>query len=853
MSKLSKAIVLLVAAMLLTGAVPAFAGTPTVPHDAQSFWLEPTSVDLTTANPLHIKGYKFNLTLFLNTTWPTASYQVAVTCDTTMLAIIDAGWTAGSKSQFYETKSTSASLNFPNSGKVVAGETLYGEDYLPGPHCGGIIWITFNVTAVPGKGETLTSDIEVSKDPAEVWIVWFDGVDEHYYYPPNDVTCYKTPYTFVWNPPTLHPYMAVEHDGFYGVPPTSPGPKDVWPLYYGPYPPPVVGSSFDVNIYIEDLAEAWGLTSASFCLCYNTTVIDVIGELANITLNTAVWDPASYIEVLHGVPHDEIDFTVVPQVGVVPSGKVLVATVRFTIMIQQAVPPYPIGYYDKSDLDFCSIVLEDHTMEIPHGNSKDGEVRILAIVALPMPWLEVQPKDTVLETAPCHTVLIGKEFDVNVTVVNLDSHWYVIAYQFRLTFDPELLELVSVTEGPFLQDARWNLNGTFFVSGEETDGVFGHHVWAGGILLPSNDTGEYGQTIFPTAPGPNVTDLDPPVNPVLATIRFKVIKQECFGGPNLTSALDLLPFWFPENCHFVDVDGNFIPTDTPKIVNGTCTIMPMYQYGRIIDVYGGATNRGYGTIPFPAPYGGQGVGGNMDLVLPQSVVYLFAYVTYNCWPVQSKDVGFEIDGPFEQEGWTPEQPVPREAYIVRKYSNRTSTGNCSNPGGVAWIRFQMPWPCDNPENYLGKYRVTATVDICSVVVTDVLWFDYYYLVEITKVTTDKYCYPHCNNVEVTIEFRSKAQQKYPVLFAAILQDELETPVSADYYSLDVSGAQFCHWKTYAITVTVHVEKWAFAGIGHIYVSAFDKDPTEGGAPWLPTYGLGWPPGATLPEICIYPY
>jgi hypothetical protein len=258
---------------------------------------------------------------------------------------------------------------------------------------------------------------------------------------------------------------------------------------------------------------------------------------------------------------------------------------------------------------------------------------------------------------------------------------------------------------------------------------------------------------------------------------------------------------------------------------------------------------------FPAPYGGQGVNKDMDLVIPQSVVYLLARVTYNCWPVQSKDVGFEIDGPYEQEGWDKTNPQTwrqRQAYHVRKYSNRTSTGDCEDPGGVAWIKFQMPWPCDNPESYFGKYRVTATVDICGVVVNDTLWFDYYYLVEITKVTTDKYYYPHCNNVEVTVEFRSKAQQPYPVLFAVVLQDELETHVSYDYKELTVANAAFCHWKTYAFNVTLHVEKWAFAGYAHIYVSAFDKDPTIGGAPWCPTYGLGWPLDAELPEIYILP-
>jgi hypothetical protein len=861
-SKSSKVIAMLVTTMLLASVAPAFAGNPSVPHNANSFWLEPTSMSLTTANPIHKIGFLFNVTLFMNTTWPTASYQVKVYCNTAMLAFVAAGWTGpgGSKSQFYETHSTSSSIALA-SGSITVGETLFGEDYEPGPHHGSLVWITLNVTDEPGKNEVLSSDIDVSEDPGDTWMVYFDGTTETYYYPPTDVICYDTPYTFTWEQPTVFPHMAVEHDGFYGVPPPSPGPPDTWPLYYGPYPPSVNGSAFNVKIYIEDLLGAWGLTSATFCLCYNTTVIDVMGGLADITLNTAVWNPAtSTIAITHGDP-DEIDFTVFPQPLVVPSGKVLVATVNYTIQnIQKSSPPYPIGYYDFSELAFCDVILEDHVMHIPTGTHKKGEVRILSIVALPMPSLEVSPKDTVLKTEPCHTVLIGEEFDVNVIAKNLHDKWYVVAYQFRLSFDPTLLALVGTTEGPFLTDTRWNLYGTFFISGEEpAGGGYPHHVWAGGILLP-NDTGEYGQTIYPSAPGPNVTDLDPPVNPVLATFRFKALQQDCFGGVNLTCQLDLYPFWLPSDCHFVDVDGNYIPTDTPKIVNGTYTIMPMYQYGRIIDLYGGAVNRGYGAIPFPAPYGGQGVGGNMDLVIPQSVVYLFAYVTYNCWPVQSKDVGYEIEGPFYQEGWTPEKPIPRVAYSVRKYSART------NGTGFASIDFQMPWPCENPEGMFGKYRVTATVDICGVVVPDVLWFDYYYLVEITKVTTDKDCYAHCEDVVVVINFRSKAQQPYPVLLAIAIQDELKTAFAFATIDTSVEGAQFCHWKEYEATATLHVMKWAFAGIGHIYVSAFDCDPSDispitgqHGAPWCPTYGLGWPldpqtgEPVPLPEICIFPF
>ena len=827
-------------------------------------WIEDTNapywaVNLTTANALHTLGFKFNVTVWLNMTNVGAAsgidtWQVKLYFNKTQLHALRTGYTEGATSQLFAGLTTTSVT--PVIDNILIGYVTHGEScvlnappYKPVPCSGSLIWIEFNVTKVPPKGGTLRSLFRMNTTETAV----VDNLGN--FYPPGQMTKYFGFYEFKWEPPPPA-LMAVEHDGFYGVLPPSIPANDVWPVTWGPYPPTVNGSAFDAKIYIENLAAAWNLTSASFCLCYNTSVIDT--TLGNITLNTAVWKPvpASVITIVHGVP-DEIDFTVYPKAGVVPSGKVLVATVKFYIYDQKPSPPYPMGYYDKSQLNFCDVYLEDHTRAIDTTDPKNGEVRILAMVAIPLGWLEVSPKDTVLETEPCHTVLLGKEFDINIIIKNMHPKWTMIAWQLRLSFDETLLQLVDATEGPFLLDARWNLYGTFFTFIEKNaTGPFPHHVAVGGIIMPNPDTGEWDQTVWPTAPGPDVPDLDPPVNPVVATITFKAIKQNCFGESALTCAIDIFYFWPPEDYHWCDKDGNIIPSDVSKMVNGTYTIMPMYQYGRIIDVYGGAVNRGYGTahgtsykgvgVIWPSPYGGQGVGGNMDLVIPQSVVYLFAYVTYNCWPVQSKDVGFEIEGPYEQEGWTPEQPVPRAAYHVRKYSNRTDTGDCQNPGGVAWIKFQMLWPCDNPEEYLGKYKVTVSVDICGVVVTDVLWFDYYYLVEITKVTTDKYCYPHCNDAYVTIEYRWKAQQYYPVLFAIVVQDELETAFG--YATIDqcVGGAPFCHWRYWTDTVTIHIVKWAFAGIAHICVSAFDKDPTVGGAPWCATF-------TPLPEICIYPY
>jgi len=103
-----------------------------------------------------------------------------------------------------------------------------------------------------------------------------------------------------------------------------------------------------------------------------------------------------------------------------------------------------------------------------------------------------------------------------------------------------------------------------------------------------------------------------------------------------------------------------------------------------------------------------------------SQVELYANVTYNYWPVQQKDVAFEIRD-LSGELW---------AILVAR----------TNEAGTASTSFRIPWPCDNPEELFGVWAVTATVDLACEVINDTLRFHFDYLVETFKVTTDKFEY-----------------------------------------------------------------------------------------------------------------
>jgi hypothetical protein len=147
------------------------------------------------------------------------------------------------------------------------------------------------------------------------------------------------------------------------------------------------------------------------------------------------------------------------------------------------------------------------------------------------------------------------------------------------------------------------------------------------------------------------------------------------------------------------------------------------------------------------------------------------------------------------------------------------------------------------------------------VINDTVQFHFDYMVEIFKVTVDRPTVPHNGNwnfFDIDIEYGSHAQQEYPVIFYVVLKDELNVPVGMDTVTTTVGGTVFCQYKNGTINLRIHIPKWAYAGVGHVYVTAYNMLPSSGGTAWCPTYGLtgpfgySWPPGSTLPSIIILP-
>lgn len=779
-SKLNKILATTLITAMILAVIPAFA-QPSEPHDASAIWLEPSEL----TGPV---GTTFLIYCWTNVSDLGFTYQAKVWWDPTIFKLNWMQHTAGDVDgwDWLDQRDPgpdmiygSTSLPGPviGSDNAQLGGTCMGDDFVPAYTVGKLFKAEFEVISAPPKGGEI--DTYITLDDADTYIL-NPGL--------SDVpsTKYNSHYHQDWALPPK-PHLAVDPDLF----------------EFGPNPPTANGTLFDAGIYVKDMDLGWWLHNVTLYLDWNTTLIN----MTNIVFGS-LWGTTDYSYTDGGgVVLDEL-YIEVKDPASTPGGDVLIATITFNVTFQRISPPF----YDPeiSPLDIHDYELWDTDLLIPTDPEVDGEVIIYPMQILELPYLEVS--NTTMGPEPCR----GEKFNVTVSIKNLDVSWYLVGVDFRLTYDKDLIEPVTVYEGPFLPGFAANQTGslgTWYASYFEDCYYCNYslpHVLFGGMILP-NSSGLWTPP-FPEGEG------------VLATITFKVLYQS-YGEENMTGPLDIIENLAvalddpdPAKQNMVD-----IPLDDP--VNGVYEITTTLP-GRMLDLYGGALNEGYGSHPFPAPYGGQGPNNPMDMVTPQSEVCFFAEVTYNYWPVQNKIVSYEVEYP--------------DGSILLKLTAVT------DDDGIAMICFEMPWPCEDPESLFGVWTVTTTVSISDIRVKDTLTFHYDYMVKIWKVTTDMFEYDHCEDVEITIEYGTHAQQSYPVLISVLILDELIVPVGMVLLETEVGGAEYCTYANFTTTVTIHVPKYAFAGIATIHVNAFDKDPTEGGVAWCPEY-------TPQPEICIQPY
>ncbi len=402
--------------------------------------------------------------------------------------------------------------------------------------------------------------------------------------------------------------------------------------------------------------------------------------------------------------------------------------------------------------------------------------------------------------------LLNEEFEIDIKLQDVDAAWHLVGFQFKLHYNTTLLEVLEVKNGTFLEAYAGPPNeGVFYIKIVEDD-----YVMVGGMILPNSTT--FPPTWYPPFPSGEG---------VIATIKFKAILQGMFPV--------VLGDWLDLDDAFNmagDETGESIPVTTPA--RDAWYEIKAKVLGRMIDVYMGSDGYvDYPPTPYPDPYGGQGLNETADLVYPQKKIWLWANVSYNEWPEQQKVVTFEVRDP--------------QGELVIILSAET------DENGTAFVDFRIPWP-EYRWALCGVFTVVASVDIASQTVKDWLWFHYDWVVRWVSVTTDKAEYKHCEYINITVNFKSKAILTYPVVITIVLKDELQYPFGMKIIRTEVGGAEWCHYANYTVSVKVHVHKHVRAGTATIHVNALSELPWFCGAAWTPEYvdtSTGEPPTVSI--------
>ena len=743
---LEKFMTALLIAMLLVMPVLA-SDVPTETHAAPTIWMEPNDLKFETGdtNAGYVDnvgvGYTFTVTVYLNASTPVVAWTFRILFNSAWLECVACVYsgTGGAKSQLFEKSGSPTGFPLFDIGAdyVLAAETIFpvAPPYGPANNASSLAYVTFNVTKIPAKGETFTSALEFVADPAETS---YTDSDANTWWK-NDLTyVLDTPdgaAEFIWSAPPK-PWFALDPS------------ETTFDKFTD-----AVGLTFPVKVIIDNYYDGWGMTNATFCLSYNSTLLNATA----VTINTAEWTLVSLVN-----DNDWVNVTVKDFIGAGYAGDpVLVATITFEVLYQGTSPPDPADYYVESPLAFCDeteVWNHEYTIDDP---PEDGWVRIYSMLTLVLPYLAVEPDTITYGPA----VAVGEQFTLEIVIKNLHFAWHLAGLDFRLNYCPDLLKVVSMAEGPYFPLFDQG-QGTVFVAFDE-----GTYVTAMDLILPDANV---------TWPNP-LPGADPPEDGTIALITFEIIKQDVSCDPETyTCDLDLYEIMM------IDWLGGDVSYDTPQ--NATYTILGSYEVGRVIDVY----------TQYPAPYGGQGWNASSDMFWPQKEVILCADVSYNCWPMQQKLVTFTV---YDNEGnvWTQLQDL-------------------TDVNGEACVSFRMPWPCNDPESLFGVWKVKADVDVACVVITDWLEFHYDYLINIVKVTTDKYYYEHCEWVEVTVEFTSHAQQMYTTSMWVTIHDDLNVPIATTSLGFTIGGAEFCTAKEYVKIFTLHIDKFAAAGEATVYVT-----------------------------------
>ena len=240
-----------------------------------------------------------------------------------------------------------------------------------------------------------------------------------------------------------------------------------------------------------------------------------------------------------------------------------------------------------------------------------------------------------------------------------------------------------------------------------------------------------------------------------------------------------------------------------------------------LDVMGETTSTSKGIIDLYTQkelYSGRGQGQTSDAFAPQELVILYAYVTYNLYPVQNKIVAFQIIGP----------PNPIYNFSIVRSSQ-------TNANGTAQISFRIPWPDENAETQIfGNWTAIATVDIAETVM-DTLTFQVGWIVRLLRVET-----VDVNNMSRTsftkgerVCFKLTARNIAMTDKVATLIIDVHDNSSVPLGQLLVENVRVSSDVNVFFIEDLMIPTWACLGVSLVVANAYTELPGVDGEPWCP--------------------
>jgi len=258
-------------------------------------------------------------------------------------------------------------------------------------------------------------------------------------------------------------------------------------------PEPAVGQEFTIDITMYDVADLYGWEVKLF---WDNSLLNCTKEVYPILPAGLHWESPNSLLLGPGIEQNfnathgrwYHGLSALPMAAPFPTsftGTIKLATLTFEVIYQ---PPQN----GSCILDlFDTKVSDSNAVSIDH-EDLDGLYEILSPPAPPTlkPKLEIRPESV--------NTFTDNVFDIDVTISNVNATAMLVGVEFKLRYNTTMLDLIDATEGPFMKDPAWALNGT------EMAGPFIEEGYAvlGIILLPQVD-GEY--TEFPEGSGTLVT------------------------------------------------------------------------------------------------------------------------------------------------------------------------------------------------------------------------------------------------------------------------------------------------------------------------------------------------------------